>query len=176
MKTVNCLMTTREVLAVVDLFEKNGIDLVIDGGWGVDALLGEQTRPHSDLDIVVQDKDVPRIRALLEERGYTDVPRADTRVYNFVMGDGRGHDVDIHTYTFDEQGNNVFGLDYLPEMLTGHGHIAGHPVKCIPPDWMVKFHSGYELDENDFHDVRLLCEHFGIEIPPEFDLFRQPRM
>jgi lincosamide nucleotidyltransferase A/C/D/E len=136
-------------------------------------LLGEQSRPHSDLDIVVQDQDVPRIRALLEERGYTEVPRDDTRTYNFVMGDGRGHAVDIHTYTFDEQGRNVYDLDYLPEMLTGHGNIAGHPVKCIPPDWMVNFHSGYELDENDYQDVRLLCTRFGFPIPKEFEGFRQ---
>jgi lincosamide nucleotidyltransferase A/C/D/E len=165
------LMTADDTLTLVRLFEVNGIDLVIDGGWGVDALLGEQSRPHADLDIVVQDQDVPRIRAMLEQRGYHDVPRNDTVFYNFVMGDDRGHDVDIHTYTFDEQGNNVYGLDYLPEMLTGHGSIAGHPVRCIPPDWMVKFHSGYELDENDNHDVRLLCSRFGIPLPEEYQRF-----
>lgn len=26
----------------------------------------------------------------------------------------------------------------------------------INPAWMVKFHTGYELDENDYHDVKLL--------------------
>jgi lincosamide nucleotidyltransferase A/C/D/E len=168
------ILTVEDVIDLVLLFEANGIDLVIDGGWGVDALMGEQSRPHSDLDIVVRDQDVPRIRALLEEKGYTDVPRDDTCFYNFVLGDERGHAVDIHTYTFDEQGNNVYGLDYLPDMLTGQGSIAGHPVKCIPPDWMVKFHSGYELDENDYHDVRLLCERFGLSIPTEYDCFIHP--
>jgi lincosamide nucleotidyltransferase A/C/D/E len=29
----------------LQLFEQNGIDVVVDGGWGVDALLGEQTSP-----------------------------------------------------------------------------------------------------------------------------------
>ena len=164
-------LTAEDVVDLVQLFEQNGIDLVIDGGWGVDALLGEETRPHSDLDIVVQDRDVPRIRALLEERGYTDVPRDDTCFYNFVLGDDRGHAVDIHTYSIDGQGNNVYGLDYLLKMLTGHGIIAGHPVKCIPPDWMVKFHSGYELDENDYHDVSLLCDLFGFPLPEEYIRF-----
>ncbi len=167
-------MTTKDVLAIIRLFEVNGIDVVIDGGWGVDALLGKQSRLHTDLDIVVRDQDVPRIRSLLMEKGYTDVPRDDTRFYNFVMGDDRGHDVDIHTYTFDEQGRNVYGLDYLPEMLTGHGTIGGHPVRCIPPEWMVKFHSGYELDENDYQDVRMLCDRFGIALPAGFERFSQP--
>jgi lincosamide nucleotidyltransferase A/C/D/E len=33
---------------------------------------------------------------------------------------------------------------------------------------MVKFHSGYVLDENDYRDVRALCETFGIELPEEY--------
>lgn len=28
----------------------------LDGGWGVDALLGRQTRPHDDMDIVIEQK------------------------------------------------------------------------------------------------------------------------
>jgi lincosamide nucleotidyltransferase A/C/D/E len=42
--------------------EKLGIEIWVDGGWGVDALLGEQTRPHKDLDIAIQQKDVPQLR------------------------------------------------------------------------------------------------------------------
>jgi len=38
-------------------------------------------------------------------------------------------------------------------------------VKCISPEWMVKFHSGYELDGNDYRDVSALCERFGIALP-----------
>lgn len=165
-------MTADDAVAIIHLFEDNSIDLVIDGGWGVDALLGEQTREHSDLDIVIKDDDVALIRDLLEVRGYVDVIRGDTNFYNFVMGDDEGHAIDIHTYTFDDQGNNVYGLDYLPGMLAGQGIIGGHPVRCIPPEWMVKFHSGYELDENDFHDVRLLCKRYGIKMPAEFDKFQ----
>jgi len=29
----------------------HGTDVWIGGGWGVDALVGEQTRPHGDLDL-----------------------------------------------------------------------------------------------------------------------------
>ena len=161
-------MSAAMVVEILALFEANDIAVVVDGGWGVDALLGAQSRPHADLDIVVQDRDVPRMRRLLGTQGYHDVPRDDSRFFNFVLGDVQGHLLDIHTFTFDEHGHNVFGLDYLPEMLTGRGTIAGHPVHCIPPDWMVRFHSGYALDADDFHDVRLLCERFGIPLPAEF--------
>ena len=166
-------MTADDVIAFVQLLTQHHIGVIIDGGWGVDALLGEQTRLHSDLDIAVEHKDVPQIRALLEARGYVDVPRDDTRDCNFVLGDEEGHLVDFHSYTFDAEGNNVYGVEYPYESLSGTGSINGYPVKCIPPEWMVKFHTGYPLDENDYHDVKLLCQRFGIELPPEYGAFEK---
>ena len=41
----------------------------------------------------------------------------------------------------------------------------------ISPEWLVKFHTGYELDENDHQDVRLLCERFGIDMPDKYRKF-----
>src|SRR5919198_2493494 len=93
-------MSGEAVVELVQLCEQNGIEIIVDGGWGVDALLGEQTRSHADLDIALQHKDVPRLRAQLEARGYKDVPRDDTRDCNFVLGDDQGHEVDFHSYTF----------------------------------------------------------------------------
>lgn len=164
-------MTINDVSEVVQLFNQHHIDFYIDGGWGVDALLGQQTRTHADLDIAVQHKDVARIRALLEARGYKDVPRDDTRDCNFVLGDDQGRQIDIHSYTFDAAGNHVYGVAYPFDSLTGTGSVQGYPVKCISPEWMVKFHAGYPLDENDYHDVKALCQRFGIKMPVEYEEF-----
>jgi lincosamide nucleotidyltransferase A/C/D/E len=164
-------MTANDVIEIARLLDQNRIDVWIDGGWGVDALLGQQTRTHRDLDIAVQHRDVPRLRALLEARGYKDVPRDDTRDCNFVLGDDMGHQVDVHSYTFDSTGNHVYGVEYPAESLTGTGSVNGYPVRCISPEWMVKFHTGYELDENDYRDVRALCQRFGIEMPSEYGKF-----
>ena len=159
------------VVQLLQLFEQHGIEVVVDGGWGVDALLGEQTRSHGDLDIALPHKDVPKLRALLETRGYRDVPRDDTRDCNFVMGDDQGHEIDFHSYTFDAHGKLVFGVEYPFDSLTGAGSIQGYPVKCISAEWMVKFHSGYELDENDYRDVSALYERFGLALPAEYESF-----
>ncbi len=159
------------VVAVIKLLRRNKIQFHIDGGWAVDAVLGEQTRKHADLDIVIQHTDVGRLRELLEARGYTDVPRPDTRECNFVMGDEFGHEIDIHTVLYDANGNNKFGVDYPIESLSGSGMIGGYAVNCVPADWLVKFHSGYELDQNDYHDVKALCERFGIAMPSNYDGF-----
>jgi lincosamide nucleotidyltransferase A/C/D/E len=166
-------MTATDVVGIVQLLDQNAIDVCVDGGWGVDALLGEQTRAHADLDIAIQHKYVGKIRALLEARGFKDVPRNDTRDCNFVMGDDHGHLIDIHTYTFDSAGKLVFGVAYPFDSLNGTGSVNGHPVKCITPEWMVKFHTGYRLDENDYHDVKVLCQRFGIQIPVEYEGFEE---
>lgn len=166
-------MTADDVIEIVQLFSRNHIDLHIDGGWGVDALLGEQTRVHADLDIAVQHKDVAQIRAMLEARGYKDVPRDDTRECNFVLGDDHGRQIDIHSYTFDSSGNHVYGVEYPFESLTGTGVVKGHYVKCISPEWAVKFHTGYKFDEDDYCDVKALCERFNIKMPSEYEEFEK---
>ncbi len=165
-------MDADEVISVLKLFEKHNITVFIDGGWGVDALLGEQTRLHSDLDIALEHKDVPKLRQLLSERGYSEILRDDTRECNFVLCDKRGHEIDIHSYTFDASGNIIFGVPYPFDSLSGTGKINNYTVKCISAEWMVKFHTGYELDENDYHDVLALCNKFNIEIPQEYNKFR----
>src|SRR6266567_2305511 len=142
-------MSGDDVVQLLQLFDQHGTRVVVDGGWGVDALLGEQTRVHADLDIALEHKDVPKLRALLEARGYKDVPRDDTR------------------------GKLVFGVEYPLDSLTGTGSIQGYPVICISAEWMVKFHSGYELDEHDYYDVSALCERFGIALPAEYERFAQ---
>ncbi len=174
--TNNPEMTANDTIEIVKLFELDLIDLHIDGGWGVDALLGKQTRYHADLDIAVRHKDVAQIRSLLADKGYRDVLRQDTCDYNFVLGDNQRHQIDIHAYEFvgvaspteNRVGNNIYGIAYPFDSLTGTGSIGGHPVKCISPAWMVKFHCGYEFDENDYRDVKALCQHFEIEMPLEY--------
>lgn len=166
-------MTAFEAVEMVRLLGQNGIDVCIDGGWAVDALLGEQRRKHADLDIVIAHKDSTALKTLLESRGYMEVPRDDSWECNYVLGDAEGHQVDVHTCTFDAEGKNIFGVAYPFESLKGEGAILGYPVRCITPEWLVKFHGGYKLDETDYQDVKALCERFGIEMPAEFDEFKQ---
>ncbi len=166
-------MTAENAVEIVRLFDQNHIELYVDGGWAVDAVLGKQTRFHADLDIAIQHKDVPQVRALLEAIGFREIPRDDSWECNFVLEDDRGCQIDIHSYTFDSAGNHVYGVAYPFDSLTGNGSINGYPVKCISPEWLVKFHTGYQLDENDYHDVKLLCQHFGLAVPAEYAGFEQ---
>ncbi len=166
-------MTAQDVIAFVRLMAANGIEVIIDGGWAVDALLGRQTRRHADLDIAVLHRDTPRIRESLAKRGYSEVPRDDSWACNFVLEDGLGHSIDVHSCTFDGNGKNVFGVPYPFESFGGSGSVDGSPVRCITPGWLVKFHTGYAVDENDYRDVKALCQRFGIAVPEEYRAFEE---
>ncbi len=162
-------MKAADALEIVRLLEDNGVEVWLDGGWGVDALLGRQTRPHRDLDIAIEHKDVPRLRRLLETRGYREVSKPDAKDWNFVLGDDRGHEVDVHSYAFDERGEHVYGTGYPPGALGGVGTVDGRPVKCISAEHAVRFRTGYELRESDVQDVLALHRRFDIPLPKELD-------
>jgi len=85
-------MNSVDVLDLYTNLENLGVEIWIDGGWGVDALLGEQTRPHSDLDIAIVQKDVPKLRQLLQKRRYRDIKLEDAKPWNFVLGDENGRE------------------------------------------------------------------------------------
>ena len=44
-------VTQEDLFEVLDMIEQLGIRYWLDGGWGVDALVGRQTREHRDVDI-----------------------------------------------------------------------------------------------------------------------------
>jgi lincosamide nucleotidyltransferase A/C/D/E len=161
-------MDINKVTSLIKLFNKRRMLVIIDGGWGVDALLGKQTRAHSDLDIAVPHKNVSRIRKLLGTEGFKEIPRNDSWECNIVLGDDEGYVIDVHSYTFDENKKNIFGINYPFESLSGKGTINGLPVRCISPEWVVKFHTNYKPAEKDYHDVKLLCEKFDIKVPDEY--------
>ena len=77
-----------------------------------------------------------------------------------------------------EKGDGLYGPAEKGEMypaaaLTGMGQIGRQTVRCISPEWAIKFHSGYELKEKDFRDVSALCAKFGIGLPAIYERFRK---
>ena len=164
-------MDQEEALRIIDLSEIAGIPIVIDGGWSVDAHLGWQTRPHSDLDIAINQQYLPRFLGILSRLGYGHVPRGDQWEHNFVLQDGSGHQVDIHSYIRNDQGQIVGGVEYPGDSLTGQGKIGHAKVRCIKADWLVDFHLGYPFDENDYNDVKFLCNLHRLDLPPEYQAY-----
>jgi lincosamide nucleotidyltransferase A/C/D/E len=95
------------------------------------------------------------------------------RPFNFVYDDAEGREIDVHAFNYDGIDSFTYGTGESAEVfpaavLEGVGEIDGKTVKCISPEWMVKWHTGDKLRETDFQDVPALCREFGIKLPAEY--------
>ena len=66
-------MTAADVVEILGWLGAASADVWLDGGWGVDALVGEQTREHKDLDLIVRDAHEHRMRDVLATHGFIQV-------------------------------------------------------------------------------------------------------
>ena len=158
------------VIKLYKMLSDRGIDIWLDGGWGVDALLGKQTRPHFDLDLIVEEKHVKRLRDLLKDIGFDQIERGDDSHWNFVLANKLGHLIDMHVIVFDENKNGAYGpaergVFYPAEALLGQGDIGGFKVRCLTPEYQIASRSGYKLTNKDINDVDALCNRYNIPHP-----------
>ena len=145
------------------------IKVFLDGGWGVDALLGHQSRAHNDIDIFVEKKDYQNFIEIMKANDFYEIKMEYTTLNHTVWEDAKNRIVDLHCFEYTGEGEILYEGDCFPvETFSGKGKIEEIEVSCIEPYSQVMFHLGYEFDENDVHDVKLLCKTFHIEIPNEY--------
>ena len=131
-------MDAARVLDLLADLEALGIQLWLDGGWAVDALLGEQTRPHDDLDLVSRLEDSAQIEKALGARGY--VQAGGGLPHSFELVDAEGHQVDVHPAAFNPDGDGVYQMVGGGEWIFpasgfgGVGRILGRAVPCLTPE------------------------------------------
>ena len=162
-------MEAGEVVSIYRLLDSHQIPVWIDGGWGIDALIGHQTRPHNDLDIAVEHRHVAKLREILFEQGYVPVASPPGQQdFMFVLQDKLGRKLDVHSFTFDAAGNHLYGVQYPAASLTGTGTIAGLEVRCVSLEYVLIFHGAYEPDEEDRKDIQALVNRFGVRPPKNY--------
>lgn len=169
-------MAASDVVELLDFLGGRAIQVWLNGGWGVDALLGRQTREHDDLDITISATDRQALTDAMTGVGFTTF-RVDN-AFNWVLADGRGRLVDVHLVDFTEMrssddGIELYGPAGLPfevGSLDGSGEIVGRKVKCETAGFQVRGHTRYTPDEQDYQDVLALCKAFSIELPEVFKL------
>lgn len=175
---VNAEDAVRLYLRLLD----NGIQIWLTGGWGIDALVGEQSRLHKDLDaILLLDDMVPmseilgqdgyQLKELWSENSWTVDKAGNETATAFVLQDKECREFDVHAIYLDEHGNGIpawaeaESFIFSREDLAGEGIIAGCSIKCISPAMQVYCHTGYKLPEIQLCDLELLREKFGVEVP-----------
>ena len=163
-------MTSLALVELLQLLEDFGIPVWLDGGWGVDALLGTQTRTHKDVDIILPVGDVAKLQEVLSLTGFA--VKEGKPPDSFVLANGSGLEVDVHAIAFDDDGNGVYRMQngedwvYPAEGFTGRGFVRGRSVRCMSPTAQVLCHAhGYVPTEKDIRDMELLRERFGVELP-----------
>ncbi len=167
------MLDASDVLVVLDQLDQAGQVVWLDGGWGVDALLGHHSRPHQDLDLVIARDDCAAAEAALAGMGFQpDLAAVPGWPAQLLLVDADGRRVDLHVVVFDSDGNGWQELGggawggYPAEGLTGVGMVGGRQVRCLTPQLQVRHHLGYPLDATDRHDLGLLAERFGVAVPP----------
>lgn len=154
--------TATEVLRVLATLDAAGLRTWVAGGWGVDALLGRQTRVHRDLDLAVDVTHTALGSALtaLEDLGYRVA--TDWRPSRVELAAPPERFVDLHPVVFDDEGTgwqtNVDGLPPFryPAAAFGEGSIDGTRVTCLSVSQQLLFHSGYPPRPHDLADLEVL--------------------
>ena len=163
-------MLPSRVLQLLDIAADVDVQVWLDGGWGVDALLCEQHRDHEDIDLVVRMDDIERLQAALAPHGFAVAD--DCLPTRLVLKGMDGEQVDVHPVTFDRDGCGwqaqaaPDGTDCLyPADQFTHGLIAGRSVPCLGPVVQLEHHSGYAPRPHDVDDMRRLTARFDLSMP-----------
>src|SRR5947209_7146645 len=96
-------MNATEVHAVLNLLAGADCPAWVAGGWGVDALVGRQTRPHRDLDLIVDGGRESTALHMLAQRDYR--VETDWRPVRVELRAPGRRWVDLHPIRFDQAGN-----------------------------------------------------------------------
>ncbi len=126
------------VLIAMATLEASGVEVALMGGWGADALVGEQLRPHHDLDLIVNRDHLDKALMALYAIGFVEWFR-DGSPSSFgdlelesgvVVRDTAMRVVDLHSMRFDR-----------PRPALTEGTIGGRRVTCMSAELQIRANS-----------------------------------
>jgi lincosamide nucleotidyltransferase A/C/D/E len=167
-------MLTDDVAEMIRRWRAEGITVWLDGGWGVDALLGEESRPHHDLDVVLEHHVLEQFAGSMNTQGFHRI--SDGGSFNHVFRDPSGRQVDVRLVDTSRRQRTTAGIEvYAGEglpfevgALDGRGTVGGEPVGCCTADYQVRSRLGgflEELNDNARRDVLALHRRLRIPLP-----------
>ncbi len=169
-------MPLEAVHGLLESFGQAGIPVWIAGGWGVDAVIGRQSRWHADLDVALSAEDLERARRMLAEAGFTiDVDWRPTRL---AMRHPDGREIDLHPVEFDGAGNGIQrlldgGVAEYPAADLVRGSLGDREVRCLSARLQATFHTGYAPTVVDHFDMHRLAGATGVDLAAVYALTGQ---
>lgn len=148
-----------DLFKVLTIMDGTGIRYWLDGGWGVDVIVGEMTRNHRDVDIDFDSQYTEDLLRVLIENGYkvtTDCRPVRIELYNPDLSY-----IDIHPFILADDGSAKQadpdgGYFEFPSGFFTETVFQGRKIPCISVKGQKIFHTGYELREVDKHDITLI--------------------
>jgi lincosamide nucleotidyltransferase A/C/D/E len=134
-------MPVASALLVLGTLDSAGVPTVVMGGWGIDALVGAQQRPHRDLDLILDRGDLGSALAALRDLGFQEwfrnsaPPPFDEHGIEgdvVVVRDAAMRVVDLHPMCLAALGAGV-----------ATGSIDGREVRCVSASLQIEAHAGY---------------------------------
>ena len=165
-------MPASDVLRILSALDLEGVQYWLAGGWGIEALLGFESREHSDLDLVFEDlaSALPAIIRAMATVGYAWTSTDQGAVwtpYRSTFEDTCGRHVEalgIDWYVFEAAWSLLRPTPEPPGAIPqqrkdrcfGKGTLAGREVPCLSLEAQLLFHSGYRSRSSDLFDIRNL--------------------
>lgn len=164
-------MSGPRVRELYQLLAGEGVRCWIVGGWGIDALLGRQTREHKDIDLLLVRSEHMRAWQLLHSAGFSldyrweenqddasGGPEKTSLPTAYVLTDGEGAQVDIHVLRDDRSPMWITDRALEAGALDASGTIDGLRVACMSASMQRVAHMGYALPEVQRRDLQSLDE------------------
>lgn len=153
-------ITSKEnLMEMLDFLDSLKMRYWIDGGWGVDILIGKQNREHRDIDVDFDSEYTDALLDALETKGFEIT--TDWRPCRIELKHSELGYVDIHPFLINsdnsarqadpEGGWFDFGADCFTSAV-----FEGRRIPCISAKAQKLFHSGYEMREVDKVDMENL--------------------
>ncbi|MFB7339144.1 nucleotidyltransferase domain-containing protein [Streptomyces hydrogenans] len=152
-------MNIADVFPVLDVLRAADVPHWVAGGWGVDVLVGRQTREHRDVDLAFDASHQTAAFQALVTLGYqAETDQLPARV-EFAAPGRRW--VDLHPVVFDaaglgRQSDLDDGFFLYPQGAFTFGRLGGRTIPCLSVTQQLAFRSGYDLRDVDHHDIALL--------------------
>ncbi|WP_414150550.1 nucleotidyltransferase domain-containing protein [Acetobacterium carbinolicum] len=152
-------VTKEDLIEVLNLLGSLKMRYWIEGGWGVDILIGQENREHRDIDVDFDAEFTEVLLDALKRKGFAIT--TDWRPSRIELHHPKLGYLDIHPLIINEDGSArqadpQGGWYQLEAQWFSTALFEGRVIPCITAEAQKLFHSGYEFREVDRIDMKNL--------------------
>jgi|BarGraNGADG00212_1021973.scaffolds.fasta_scaffold01574_4 lincosamide nucleotidyltransferase A/C/D/E len=162
-------MTVDDVLGIINALDEAKVRCWLAGGWGMDALLGRQTRRHDDVDLVIDEfgRRLDSACTALEPLGFRVVTNEREPVWmpdRCGLEDEARHRIDLLSLDWPKLRSALAAREGATEpsfeSAISVGLVRGREVPCLSSATQRILHFGFAQRRVDRLDLQILEDGF----------------